>query len=73
MKTIGKATITLQSLLKYRNMNTKYDFGLMIELRKKGAPIIGSFSPFPDQSSFEWKSWVDSKTGNLIFSWKSRR
>lgn len=63
----GTATILKESLKKYRSMGGDYDYGLMAELKRSGAPILGVFDMKPD-NGYEWELRVEND--NLVYSWK---
>jgi hypothetical protein len=50
----GQAIILELDLLTYHSMPTTYDWGLMCELIKNNAPIIGRFNPKPDFDNYIW-------------------
>lgn len=66
----GMATIRASDLIKWRSMpGLKYDFGLMCELKKHGAPILGNFAPYPDSIKYKWRTEVRID-GTLDYYWE---
>ena len=67
----GEVFIDNLDIISYRSMPTTYDWGLMCELIKKEAPIIGLFNPEPDFENYNWVM-IPSIYGTLI-KWSSRK
>lgn len=54
IKDNGQAIIDERELLNFRNMGTEYDYGLMVLLKERGAPINGTFLLEPIQHGYIW-------------------
>lgn len=66
----GLAIIDEMDLFKYHHMPTTYDWGLMCELKDKGAPITGVFNPKPDLENYDWKMTSIFEGTRRIFEYR---
>lgn len=59
----------------HRSLPGPYDWGLMMMLKRAGAPIVGVFHPSPDLDNYDWEmrqEAVNQYTWCYKFIWKPK-